>query len=212
MNIAPELSLVVGIDGSGKSTFLQMLETNMGAVIMEPTSSPEARAFKASNLETPVDTTFINERERIYLNLNQEFDTRLEDAIESGQRVATTGSRLVTLLSHELMRTVITDKPRTSLPDLIGTWAGDASLKPEALAFVHAPAEVIRARITARQMAGDTSEFFWGFNAPHFLWRYQDAWHEAVDTITKESDINCLKLDSSKLTPNEMLDLYQDSV
>jgi len=203
-----ELSLVLGVDGSGKSTFLNGLSERFGMAVLEPTSTPEAKAFKAAHIETPVDGRLIDQRERIFLDLNRQFDERVGAELDTGQDVATTGNGLVTLVSHGLMRVIVGERGPKEIDDAVLRWMESDALKPDHVALVHAPDEVIRERIQERQQAGDQTERFWGFNSPYFLSRYQETWHGVLDTLAQETVIQCVTLDSSQLNPNEMIDVY----
>lgn len=205
---AGELSLVLGVDGSGKSTFLDGLHRHLGVVILEPTSTPEAKAFKAANTETPVDGALIDEREKIFLELNRQFDGAVQTELDTGRKVATTGNGLVTLVSHGLMRVIVGERSTHEVDDAVKRWLESDSLKPGRITLVHAPDEVIRQRIQERQQAGDQTERFWGFNSPYFLSRYQETWHGVLDTMTQNAVAQCITLDSSQLSPTAMIDTY----
>ncbi|HKR81600.1 MAG TPA: hypothetical protein VJR27_01215 [Candidatus Saccharimonadales bacterium] len=203
------LSLVLGVDGSGKSTFLQGLQNRFGAKILEPTSTPEVRAFKKANLNTPIDSDFVDRREQLFLNLNRRFDGDVNSLLRQDKDVATTGNGLVTLISHALMRIVVGEKPSLEIDRAINTWLEGDMLKPDHITLVHAPDKVIMERIQDRQKQGNELERFWGFNAPYFLSRYQDTWLQATNTITQNSGIPTLQLDSSQLQTMTMLDAYE---
>ncbi len=203
-----ELSLVLGVDGSGKSTFLNGLNEHFGVTVLELTITPEAKAFKAAHIETPVDGPFIDQRERIFLELNRQFDQRVNTELRTGHNVAATSNGLVTLVSHGLMRVIVGERNPVEISDAVGRWAESDALKPGRIALVYAPIEVIRERIRKRQQAGDETECFWGFNSPYFLSRYQDAWHEVLGILGRETLIQCVALDSSQLTPDQMISAY----
>jgi len=203
-----ELSLVLGVDGSGKSTLLTGLQERFGATILEPTSTPEAKAFKAANVETLVDGMFIDQRERIFLDLNRRFDKRVIAELDTGKNVATTGNGLVTLVSHGLMRVIIGERGPSEIDDAVKRWIGSDALKPNHAALVYAPDEVIRGRIQERQQAGDHIERFWAFNSPYFLSRYQETLHKVLHMLAETTVVRCVTLDSSRLTPEAMVDMY----
>lgn len=202
------LSLVLGVDGSGKTTLLDGLSVQFGVVVLEPTSTPEAKAFKVSHLDTQVDGLFIDQRESIFLGLNSKFDLSVQQELTQGRNVATTGNGLVTLVSHGLMRTIVGAKGPHEVVDCTGRWMDSNALKPENLLLVHAPDEVIRQRIQGRQQAGDHTERFWGFNSPYFLSRYQEVLREVISVVAENTMIRCIELDSSQLTPQAMIDSY----
>jgi thymidylate kinase len=198
--------LVVGIDGSGKSTLLAGLNQRDGAEIKEVTSSPEARSFKRSAIERYVDSAFVSERQMIFLKLNRVFDSQVSAILDSGVRVVTTGSSLVTLVSHSLMTEIVTGTTGR-VDGSVRRWIDDSeSLKPDQIILVHAPDEVIRSRIIVRQDESQSDERFWGFNAPYFLSRYQESWHGLMGMLINEGGIDCVSLDSSVLSPIEMVD------
>lgn len=200
--------LVAGIDGSGKSTFLQLLEREAGYLTLEPTSTDAAREFKSRTLDTPIDTPLVDEREELYFGLNSSFDKQIEQHLRQGARVATTGSKLSTILSHNLMRDVACGFVNTTSRTIDEWTAHSPVLKPDAVVHVHAPIEVISTRITERQNLGDSTEKYWGFNAPFYLKRYQEEWAKLLSNLVVRTDISCISLDSSILTPEGMLDKF----
>lgn len=207
-DIAGQLSLVLGVDGSGKSTLLNGLNEQFGAIVLEPTSTPEVKAFKATNLDTLIDSSFIDRREKVFLDLNSQFDQSVERELIQGCNVATTGNGLVTLVSHGLMRTIVGAKGVREVEGSTERWMKSDALKPKNILLVHAPDDVIRQRIKNRQQAGDHTERFWGFNSPYFLSRYQETWREVVSKLAETTVINCVELDSSQLTPEAMIESY----
>lgn len=205
----PSNLLVIGIDGSGKTTFLTGLHDEFDYEIMEPTSDEKARKFKISTLETPIDKAYIAERESIYLALNGIFEATIQDYLSSGTRVATTGSKLVTSVSHATMHGIVSDGSLDEPINATRDWlTSDGTLLPDAIVFIHAPEEIILSRIQERQDGGDKAEKFWGFNAPFFLLRYQAVWERVIDEIDNSSSIETLSLDSSLSTPAEMLSTF----
>lgn len=208
--IDSHLALVVGVDGSGKSTFLNHLSASHGYCVLEPTSTAEARQFKSDNLETPVDSSFIDSREELYIGLNDSFDDTIRAELDESRRVATTGARIVTQLSHAVMRDIVEDTSGNHdfVDRVVNEWLASDSLKPDVLVLVHAPTDVILGRIGARQAQGDSNEKFWGFNSPFFLYRYQDAWLELAETIQASRSISSVVLDSGEICPEKMILRY----
>lgn len=204
--------LVVGIDGSGKSTFLDNLKDTFGYTKLEPTSTPEAKAFKAAHISTGVDPIFVSEREALFLGLNRAFDTQVQDEIERTGNVATTGNALVTLLSHAVMRKVIGAPECNTVRDIVETWVRDQHARPDGLVFVHAPDSVILKRIEERQQRGNAIEKFWGFNAPLFLCQYQDSWGEALEHIQRATDIATVDFDTGTMRVPAMIRGFQQSI
>lgn len=201
----PQHLLVVGIDASGKSTFLEGLRSNFDYTVLEPTSSDDARRFKADTIDTPIDADLIEQREAIFSNLNSGFHSKVTESVASGDPVATTGNLLVTQLSHAVMRRVVSVDQQAAVEDVVSSWAEQGSEVPDGLAFVHAPFDVIRNRIAQRQNDGDELERFWGFNALFFLQHYQQAWHDAVAQIAEHTEVATLTLDTSILSREEMM-------
>src|SRR3989344_3749127 len=164
-SIPPASVLVAGIDGSGKSTFLEQLGL-LEYIVHEPTVTPMARNFKQASLNRLLDSDFISERESLYLGLNDKFDASIRESLENGRKVATSGNTLVTLLSHTVMRAIVSDsQPEGITKSVINQWLSADCFKPEALVLVHAPESVILERILERQRSGDRAEEFWGFNS-----------------------------------------------
>lgn len=191
----PKHVLVAGIDGSGKSTLLDDLKKSWDAIVMEPTSTDKARAFRSKTAQEPVTEALVDEREAIFLDLNLDFSNVINGKLTQGERVATTGNHLVTRLSHAVMRHIalVPCQPMDAVRD----WAESDVLKPEAIVLTHAPFETIRDRIVARQQRGDNLESFWAFNSLFFLEQYQAAWLEALDVVSRETDITCCTVDTS---------------
>ena len=203
----PPHLLVLGVDGSGKSTFLQGVRS-YGYEILEPTGTPESRAFKAAHIDTPVDEDFISQRQELFLALNEQFGQTVTERLRSYGKLATTGNALVTHVSHEVMRQTITSKADYAGKALLWLEASSDS-KPDGIILIHAPMEVIMKRIQGRQEKGDTSEKFWGFNAPLFLHAYQEAWKRTL-SILETHAIPILSMDSSVLSPTRMLHLFTE--
>lgn len=199
-------TLVVGVDASGKSTFLKLLSDYGGFHTIEPTATPEVRAFKQETLNTPVTLELINRREALFIELNKMF---AEHVVTSGlDHYATTGSALVTLISHSLMRKVFGHDHLTGAT-LLDAWGATDDITPSEIIMIHAPGDVILSRIKARQEAGAIIEQFWGFNSPHFLIHYQAEMKSFLPGISEALQIPYLALDSSALSPAEMLERYE---
>jgi single stranded DNA-binding protein len=124
------------------------------------------------------------------------------------KKYATTGNALVTHVSHEVMRQTIASKADYAGKALLWLEASSDS-KPDGIILIHAPMEVIMKRIQGRQEKGDTSEKFWGFNAPLFLHAYQEAWKRTL-SILETHGIPILSMDSSVLSPTRMLHLFTE--
>ena len=196
--------LVLGVDASGKSTFLKGLKNTLGFSVLEPTSSPEAKAFKAAHLDESLDLDLINERQRLFNDLNVSFDQKIAEERERS-KVAATGSSLVTNLSHAVMRRVIREDSPSNL-QVINEWEDSDSLRPDQVVLMHAPIDVIRRRIVHRQRTGVVGEKLIGFNSLYFLQHYQEALEETVTAIS--SDYSTASFDSSVSFPKSILDSY----
>lgn len=208
------LVLVAGVDGSGKSTFLEQLATSQGYSVLEPTSTDEARRFKAETLDTLVDGDLITTREAMYLRLNDMFSDTIRAELELTNRVATTGGHIVTQLSHAVMRALVENTPETTsfIDNMVDAWLEDGLRVPDALVVVHAPIEVILGRIGVRQDNGDSTEKFWGFNSPFFLHHYQESWLKLVEAVQSGNRIPCVTLDSDELRPESMMESYLEQI
>ena len=199
--------LVVGVDGSGKSTFLANVEERYGAEIVEPTSSPEMKAFKSRIEGEPVTPELITEREELFLEYNTSFADRLTRS--ESPFIATTGNSLVTLISHGLMRSIVSGYSLENMvSDSIERWRGAKEQVPDELILVKAPSRVILQRIRERQNQGQHDEAFGGFNSPHFLTHYQGLWGQLAAMGSESLGVPTLSLDSNQLSPNEMINVY----
>ncbi|HIA91689.1 TPA: hypothetical protein EYO12_01055 [Candidatus Saccharibacteria bacterium] len=208
---SPDRLLVLGVDGSGKSTWLGALAT-IGYEILEPTSSSRAREFRKRTATQVLDAEMIAEREDIYIDLNSDFKNLAEAKYSEGRKIATSGGELVTRVSHAVMRQTITSElsHRHHL-DVAHKWIEAADQLPDSINLVHAPFSVISQRIAERQKT-DTFENFWGFNSLVFLERYQRAWHEIISILEIETDVSCTKFDTDELTSAEMLSKFIESI
>ena len=189
-----ELALVIGIDASGKSTFMHGLESNLGYTVLEPTASAEAKAFKSEHLGKPLTDELVLERQSLFTRLNTQFDAHIT-AQQEHSNVATSGSRLVTNISHAVMRSIIGDRP-VPVAAIVSDWNESQTVRPDSVVFMHAPMDTIKARILERQERGVSGEQLLGFNSLHFLTRYQDALMQTYDAL--DSDLTTLEFDSSR--------------
>lgn len=181
-----------------------------GLSFIEPTTTPDARSFKAAHIGVPVNAAFVDRREQLFLGLNQQFDAHIDGLISQKKDVVTTGSSLITKVTPALMRVIVGGNSTPSITHTVASWLEDSdTLKPDHLTLVYAPDEVITERIRNRQKQGDSLERSWGFNAPHFLSRCQDTWQEVLSIIGEQSDIPTLALDSSQMQPVQMIEAYE---
>lgn len=197
-----ELTLVLGVDGAGKSTFMRNVQSFSEAAIIEPTRSMQSREFKARSLSRLVDGPFIDEREALFAGMNIELEKRLRKELKI-RDVLTSGSGLTTKLSHAVMRSTIGMKGE-SVENIVNAWLESPEIVPDRVSFVHAPHEAIISRIQTRQNRGRRTEMFWGFNAPFFLAQYQASLAEAVNVIEQTTDIPVQSFDT---TSAESVDL-----
>jgi len=205
MNRPNELILVLGIDGSGKSTMLTKLQSQLGYRVMEATSTPEAKQFKQKHAGRPIDTDFVLRRRQLFHDINSKLECTISPQLEESS-VATSGLRLVTDVSHNAMLRIVGGE-RLSTEQVVTDWAESGTVKPDKVILLHAPLNVIRNRIAERQKAGITGEEMTGFNSPFFLGQYQDALYEAVDALSGHTP--GLKIDTSLHTAAELVDLYR---
>ncbi len=154
-------------------------------MIIETTSTDEARKFKTDNLSTLIDSDFINKREALYLKLATQ---ALGNADALEHSVVTTSSDLVTLVSHDTMRSLIGSTPHSDT-EIIEQWlARNQKLQTKSTdIIVHTFSDFtsIHNRILERQNSGDSNEKFWGFNSPFFLNLYQERWKSITSHLSQ---------------------------
>ncbi len=203
-----KLTLVIGVDGSGKSAFLKCMSQLDNIVTLEPTDTTEAKEFKQKSLNEIIDENFINQHNELFLRLNKEFDQKTFEKRNMGIDVAISGGVLITFVAHSLMRNII-NKKSESVDETVTKWVeSDDFIKPDELVFLYAPDEVIIQRIKKRQLKGREEEKFWGFNSPFFLARYQEIWHTVVDKLAKEAIADCITIDTSVYSREDTFDKY----
>jgi thymidylate kinase len=203
-----KLTLVIGVDGSGKTALLNSIAQQECTIALEPTNAPEARAVKLRTLCDSMDDELIDEHEGVFMKLNKEFDRITLDHQEAGYNVATSGSVLITLVAHSLMRNIIGNQRKT-VDNVVETWLlSEELIKPDEIVFLHAPDDVIYQRIRKRQLKGRGDERFWGFNSPFFLSRYQNTWHSVIGKLAKETTVKCVCLDTSKYSREATTEAY----
>lgn len=205
----PASVLVVGVDASGKSTFLSSLAEQCGYFVVEPTATPRAKVYKHQTAASLISQQLVDEREAIYLELNQQFAIRLNES-RSQTRLATTGDSLVTRLSHAVMRRVAGIDSDVLPAKCTEIWLDSNGSKPEAIVLTHAPFETIWDRLTQRQAAGAQHEEFWGFNAPFYLRAYQEEWKVAINAIRTMSDIKCFEFNTALQSPEAIMQQFTD--
>ena len=206
-------TLVLGIDGSGKSTFLNRLCDETGAHMVEVSADDESVAFKYRTAGQELNAALVQERRDMYLRLSRRAEERARAAVETGKPVAHSGFELVTLISHAVMGNLVepSERPDSELvAEIIEGWLAGDELKPDHVVLVDAPMEVSQARIKRRLDEGDVAEVPVGFNDPEFLTRYRAAFHDTV-RLLGDAGINCMVLDSSELTPDEMWNRFVDN-
>jgi thymidylate kinase len=202
---AEKFVLVLGVDASGKSTFLKGLHDRLGFTVLEPTSSPEAKAFKAEHMDEPLDIDLVKKRQRLFNDLNISFDQKIIEKNEYNN-VAATSSSLITNVSHAVMRRVVGDEA-ISISQVIDEWNESTSAKPDQVVLMRAPIDTIRQRILNRQKAGMVGEKLVGFNSLFFLRYYQDALEETAEAISSDYDV--VSFDSSTSSSKAILNAYK---
>lgn len=191
------LILVSGVDGVGKTTTLNALrDSHESVVISEPTSTPESKQFKSKNMQTLITDEFIDEREIFYKSLQGYTDINLRSHLDQGYTVATSGSRLVTLVSHNTMRRILGHDVDQSYPFEVFNCDVDC-LGIDTLVLLCAPIETIGSRLRKRFDDGDRTEKIWGFNSLYFLEHYQNAWVNTAKYVQETTDLPVLKFDTS---------------
>jgi len=204
-----KMVLAVGVDGSGKSAFLQGISESYDVITIEPTSTKQAKAFKAEHFGGVFDEALVDEREAIFLDINRRLSECLDEEQEAGYNVAASGNELVTKISHGLMRIILGNTGKT-IDDLVDDWIASETKKPDEIVFLHAPDETIYHRIRRRQLRGDAQEVFWGFNEPDYLYRYQETLHSVIGKLAQTAMFNCILLDTAMNSKYENLNIYKD--
>ncbi len=204
MKAGHELVLALGVDASGKSTFLRGVHDRLGYLAIEPTSTEKAKRFKASFAEQPVDMKLVRKRHALFREINFSLGLRIDEELESAN-VATSGLRLVTDISHGVMAKIVGQK-ELSVPRIVDKWMSEDITIPDTVVFIHAPIGVIHDRILRRQRRGQIGEQLSGFNSLHFLRHYQDALHEAYDAL---DGVRKFEHDTSMHQASELIDRYE---
>ncbi len=195
------LILVSGVDGVGKTTTLNALrDIHESIVISEPTGTPESKLFKNRHLNTLISEEFIDVREKFYKSLQADTDVGLSEHLSQGRTIATTGSRLVTLVSHNAMRRIIGHEVDHSYPFDEFSNAVDC-IGVNALILLCAPMTTIASRLRKRFDDGDKSEKIWGFNSLYFLEHYQNAWVNTANYVQETTKLPVLTFDTSINSP-----------
>lgn len=187
-------TLVIGCDGSGKSSFVEGINYEFGDFVLESTLSDEAKNFKSANLRAPVNEGFIDARENLFLGLSQK--AMVEISSKKIENVVTTSSSLVTRVSHSVMRKIICVEADSD-EAIIQKWLEEEAELPDIVVLTFAPAEVILDRIAERQERGDRGEAFWGFNSPFFLNSYQERWKKVTSHLANLS-LACVEINTSR--------------
>src|SRR6266568_8166794 len=119
--------LLLGVDGSGKTTILKQLE-GWNYVAIEPSLTDEATNFKKNYYDQPLSRKLVDKRESMYLKLNKQGDAQILGLLQTGKNVASSGHELVTKITHEVMRSVIDGTYRPSFP--LERWLEDTVVRP----------------------------------------------------------------------------------
>lgn len=209
-------TLILGRDASGKSTLLNGIQEKYGDSLTEAATTKPVRSFKRRHLETVVDLGFVDARERLYLGLclsRSSLKARSEALLRGN--VTTTSDSLVTRVSHQVMRSIVSEHESFSAERAVDQWQDDiirtSSRAPDLIAMTYVPCEVANSRMRERQEAGMVEERFWGFNSPFFLERYQTALVDTLRCIGSEGLATTVCIDTSDRTISETLDAYSDA-
>lgn len=203
-----ELLLVLGIDASGKSTFLNELSRSSDFMQLQQTTDPAIQAFKAQSVNALVDNTFVNRRESLFQENNVVFMRHVMELLISGKKIVLDGHPIVTAISHSVMRSIVTAEPIDVRAIVETTAQSSEHIDPNLVVVTYAPADIIRDRIRLRQTY-DSTERFWGFNSPYFLNQYQDSLLETVDVL-REAGMEAMVFDTSRVRPEDMVSAVLD--
>ncbi len=204
MKAGHELVLALGVDASGKSTFLRGVQERLGYLAIEPTATDKAKRFKAVYAGQPIDMPLVRRRYALFREINFSLGLRINEELESNN-VATSGLRLVTDISHGVMAKIVGQR-ELSIPRIVEEWQATDIIIPDTVVFVHAPIDVIHDRILRRQRRGQIGEQLAGFNSLHFLRHYQDALYTAYDWL---HGVRKFETDTSMHQASELVDRYQ---
>jgi len=202
-----ELSLVLGVDGSGKTSFMNGVAEATGATVLEVASSQKLSDFKHATFDEPITPELVDAREQLFEGLNHEFDAHVQEALKRSD-VLTSGSLLVTRLSHLAMRETIARPAPTTVVDIVEEWLDGAELVPDTVVHLHAPADVIRARLLKRELRGDVHERPRGYNSLFFLARYEKALQSATSYLANTGIVKTFDYDSSRGTSADKVSNY----
>ncbi len=197
----PQLILVMGADGSGKSTIVTQLAA-AGYHSLEPTTSPEAVAFRHDNYQKPLTRKLVDERQKLYLKLNHQFDEQVHGLLALGDNVVTTGHELVTYVYHEVMRGVIDGTYVPRFP--VNEWLDAGVVRPTTIVILYTPLEVLEERLQARLNA-DPTEALIGFNSLTFLEAFQHTLLQLRQPLT-DLGISCGTYDTSTMSPTAIVE------
>ena len=207
MSNSPELVLVAGIDGGGKTTLMDGLQRTLGYMVLEPTRSAEAKEFKSQHTGLPLDINFVLQRRELFRRINRSFDQQIAEELQKSS-VATSGLRLITDISHAVMGKIVGNED-FSTAKIIEDCKRSSSLMPSTVAFVHAPIDIIRQRILRRQARGVSGEDLTGFNSLFFLGHFQEALQEMSEKLA--DDCRVVSIDTSIHTQAETLAIFSSA-
>ena len=199
--------LVLGIDASGKTTFLHNLPSSLGFTIFEPAESKTAQKFREDTFRLDITPELIEKRRNMFLELNIEYEKNILSDINFGKRVATSGGSLVTNISHDVMFNYVNGTPQ-DVDVAVKNWLNDKTLaKPGTVIFLHADESIIKERNDIRA-AQDILETQIGFYSPESLSLYQKAWSDVVKILRRRADMRVVNYDSGALSPSSIVNRF----
>lgn len=199
-----KLLLILGVDGSGKTTLAHALAAHTGAVVHEATTGPHSKGLKKLHHRREIDANMVHMREYMYASLTDVLQREVESHLKD-TNIITTGSILVTRLANYTMRRVIAEPNKKSLSEIVDEWLSSRDRSPDEIIYLHAPMDVIIGRILERLRAGDIHELPVAYNSPFYLNEYNKVLSEAALYIAQHTTIPVADYDTSILSPDEIV-------
>jgi thymidylate kinase len=203
--------LVLGIDASGKTSFLNALPKRPGLKVLEPAQTETAQEFRRKTFKLNITPELIESRRKMFLSLNVADEGLVKSLLKDGFKVATSGGELVTNISHEIMLSYTLNQDQ-NIESTTKEWLANSEIiKPDLIVFLYADDAVIKKRNDDRANL-DLYEAPIGFNNPEFLSLYQKSWFKVLEIVAREAGIRILSYDTGKLRPSEIADLFSREV